>query len=303
MSVYIGYRNLPGYLSAQGAFGGTPVNPDQRLSTVKSGVYLLTIGGLDYAVSNERGVSSVPSAEMSSNDPGGNMIKALLTIDDVSSNNTPAIVDYLSEKKIPVLMFMVGQWAEGYPDQLIYALKHGIIVGNHSYSHPHFSELSFEECKNEIEKNEEVLNRFYDQAGVERKFRPFRFPFGDKGGDNKEKIQEYLAEKGFNKVDDTKLQYPWWKEQGLDKDIDTFWTFDFAEYCIRPNSGFTLEDVMKKIHDPDPEDGAVLLKEGSHHLLLLHAHDETEEMVPGYYRIFIEELLKNGVEFIAPEFL
>ena len=109
--------------------------------------------------------------------------------------------------------------------------------------------------------------------------------------------------KGFNKVDDTKLQYPWWKEQGLDKDIDTFWTFDFAEYCIRPNSGFTLEDVMKKIHDPDPEDGAVLLKEGSHHLLLLHAHDETEEMVPGYYRIFIEELLKNGVEFIAPEFL
>ena len=30
------------------------------------------------------------------------MIRALLTIDDVSSKNTPAIVDYLNEKKYPV---------------------------------------------------------------------------------------------------------------------------------------------------------------------------------------------------------
>lgn len=231
------------------------------------------------------------------------MIKALLTIDDVSSKNTPAIVDYLEEKKISPLMFMVGSWAENHPEELIYALKHGIIIGNHSFTHPHFSEISFEDCINEIETNEAVLNRFYDRAGVERRFRPFRFPYGDKGGDKKERIQEYLAEKGFDKVDDTKLQYPWWSEGGLDKDIDTFWTFDFSEYCIRPGSGFTLDNVMRRIHDPNPADGAALLKEDSNHILLLHAHDETEEMLPGYYRIFIDELLKSGVEFIAPGFI
>ena len=60
---------------------------------------------------------------------------------------------------------------------------------------------------------------------------------------------------------------------------------------------------MKRIYAPAPENGAPLLNDGSCHLLLLHAHDETEELVPGYYRIFIEELLKNGVEFIKPEFL
>ncbi|MCR4702477.1 MAG: polysaccharide deacetylase family protein [Saccharofermentans sp.] len=231
------------------------------------------------------------------------MIKALLTIDDVSSKNTPAIVDYLCEKNIQAIMFMVGQWAENYPDQLVYALKHGMIVGNHSYTHPHFSELSFEECKEEIEKNEELLNSFYEKAGVERKYRPFRFPYGDKGGSNKDLLQVYLKENGFDKVDDTKLQYPWWKERGLDKDIDTFWTFDFMEYCIRPGSGFTLENVMGRIYDTSPEDGAALLKDGSIHILLTHAHDETDEMLPGYYRIFIEELLKNGVEFIKPEFI
>ncbi len=231
------------------------------------------------------------------------MIRALLTIDDVSSKNTPAIVDYLNEKKIPVIMFMVGQWAEKYPEQLIYALKHGMIVGNHSYTHPEFSKLSFEECKNEIERNEEVLDRFYDRAGVERKYRPFRFPYGDKGGVNKEKIQEFLSMKKFDKVDDTQLDYPWWQEKGLDKDTDTLWTFDFAEYNIRPDSGFTLDDVMKRIYEQDPGDGAPLLKDESRHILLLHAHDETEELVPGYYRIFIDELLKNGVEFTAPGFI
>ena len=231
------------------------------------------------------------------------MIKALLTIDDVSSKNTPDIVDYLGEKNIKTLMFMVGEWAEIFPDQLIYALQHGMIIGNHSYTHPHFSEITFDECVREIEKNEEVLNRFYEQAGVERRFRPFRFPYGDKGGDNKERIQEYLAANGFDKVDDTKLGYPWWHERGFDKDIDTVWSFDFMEYCIRPNSGFTMDDVMKRIHDPNPDDGAVLLKEDSNHILLLHAHDETEAMAPGYYRVFVEELLNNGVEFIAPEFI
>lgn len=231
------------------------------------------------------------------------MIRALLTIDDVSSENTPAIVDYLSEKNIPVIMFMVGQWAENHPDELIYALKHGIIVGNHSYTHPHFSEISFEECTEEISRNEEVLNRFYSQAGVGRRYRPFRFPYGDKGGKNKERIQEYLAVNGFDKVDDTRFKYPFWKEKGLDKDIDTLWTFDFAEYNIRPGSGFTLDNVMKRIYDPAPEEGAPLLAEDSDHLLLLHAHDETEALLPGYYRIFIEELLKNGVVFTEPEFI
>lgn len=231
------------------------------------------------------------------------MIRALLTIDDVSSKNTPAIVDYLEEKKIPVIMFAVGEWAQNNPEQLIYALKHGIIVGNHSYSHPHFSELNVEECIQEIDKNEEVLNRFYEQAGVERRFRPFRFPYGDKGGDNKERIQEYLQKKGFDKVDDTRLDYPWWKEKGLNKDIDTLWTFDFAEYNIRKDSGFTLDDVMKRIYNSNPADGAPLLKEDSDHILLLHAHDETEELVPGYYKTFIEELIKNGVTFVNPEFI
>lgn len=225
------------------------------------------------------------------------MLNLTLTIDDIASKNTPAIVDYLCEKGIPAIMFAVGQNVEKFYDAAIYALKKGMIVGNHSYSHPHFSEISLEDGIADFEKNEAVLDKLYKDAGVERKFRPVRFPFGDKGGDNKEKYQEYFAAKGFTKLDDSNITYPWWKEQGLDKDIDTLWTYDFEEYRVRPGSDFTFDDVLAKMENAEPEEGGVLYDESSQHILLLHAHDETEELVPEYYKIMIEKILKQGGRF------
>ncbi len=231
------------------------------------------------------------------------MIHAVLTIDDIASKNTPAFVDYLCEKKIPFLMFAWGQRVEEHYENALYALKKGAIIGNHSYSHPFFSKISLEEAIEEIEKNEEILNKLYKDAGVERKYRPFRFPYGDKGGENKDALQKYFREHGFHKVKDTQIPYAIWKEMGLDKDIDTFWTFDFGEYEIRPGSGVTIENILERTRQVNPELGKSLLTdtEGSH-IIIIHAHDETEELVPEYYRILIDHLLDNGFVFDAPEF-
>lgn len=231
------------------------------------------------------------------------MNSALLTIDDIASKNTPAIVDYLNEKRIKAILFATGQNVERYYEEALYAVKNGMIVGNHSYSHPAFSSLTMKECMEEIEKCEIILERLYRDSGVERIARPFRFPYGNKGGDNKNALQKYLKEKGFHKVDDTHITYSWWRENNLDTDIDTFWTFDFEEYRIRQRSDFTKESVWKKMHDTNPESGAVLFAENNRHILLLHAHDETEEMLPEYYKLFIEHLLENGLVFEEPAFL
>ena len=153
-----------------------------------------------------------------------------------------------------------------------------------------------------VKGTEAVLDKVYQDSGVERVYRPFRFPFGDKGGANKEALQEYFREKGFHKVDDRHIPYPWWSEFGLSKDMDTFWTFDFEEYMIRPGSGFTKENVWEKMHNKNPQNGAVLFEEGNRHFLLMHAHDETEEMVPEYYKLFIDHLLENGITFDEPKF-
>lgn len=231
------------------------------------------------------------------------MNTALLTIDDFSTKNTPAIVDYLKEKNIKAIFFATGENVERFYEEAIYAVKNGMIVGNHSYSHPAFSSLTIEECKEEIEKCEKVLDKLYKDSGVERIYRPFRFPYGDKGGKNKEALQKYFQEIGFHKVDDRHIPYPWWKENNLDTDIDTLWTFDFEEYLIRPNSGVTKEFVWNKMHDTKPERGAALFAENHRHIILLHAHDETEEILPEYYKLFIDHLLENGLVFDEPKFI
>uniref|UniRef100_UPI00405711C0 polysaccharide deacetylase family protein n=1 Tax=Acetatifactor sp. TaxID=1872090 RepID=UPI00405711C0 len=106
------------------------------------------------------------------------MNSALLTIDDFSSKNTPAIVDYLKEKGIKAIFFATGKNVERYYEEAIYALKNGMIVGNHSYSHLAFSSLTLPECIDEIEKCERVLDNLYKDSGVERIYKPFRFPYG-----------------------------------------------------------------------------------------------------------------------------
>lgn len=230
------------------------------------------------------------------------MNSGVLTIDDISSKNTPAIVDYLNEKGISAILFAIGQNVERYYEETIYAVKNGMIIGNHSYSHPAFSSLSTEECIEEIERCETILNKLYLDAGMERKYRPFRFPYGDKGGINKDSLQRYLKKQGFHKVIDTQITYLWWKENSLDSNIDTHWTFDFGEFQIRPGSCFTKESVWEKMHDTNPSFGAELFAENNRHILLMHAHDETEEMLPRYYELFIDHLLENGFTFENPRF-
>ena len=231
------------------------------------------------------------------------MNTALLTIDDIASKNTPAMVDYLKEKNIKAILFAVGENVERYYEEAAYAVKSGMIVGNHSYSHKAFSTLTLEEAVEDIEKCEAVLDKLYQDSGVERVYRPFRFPFGDKGGENKDALQAYFKEKGFHKVDDRHIPYSWWSEFGLSKDIDTFWTFDFAEYRTHSEPDFTKESVWQRMHDENPASGAVLFGEGKRHILLLHAHDETEKHIPDYYKLFIDHLLENGVTFDEPAFL
>ena len=231
------------------------------------------------------------------------MNRAVLTIDDLSSRNTPALVDYLCEKGVKAIFFAVGQNVERYYEEAVYAVQKGMIVGNHSYSHPAFSSLSLEDSIQEIEKCEAVLYRLYQHSGVKRTFRPFRFPYGDKGGSNKEALQQYLREQKFDKVNDTFIPYAWWHEYGMDTDVDTFWSFDFEEYKLYLDPAFTRESIWNKMHETNPKSGSSLLGEGSRHILLMHDHDETDAVFPQYYQHIIDHALENGMTFDEPSFL
>lgn len=231
------------------------------------------------------------------------MSKAYLTIDDVTTENTPNIMDYLNEKGITPILFSVGQAIETHWSEAIYALKMGAIIGNHSYSHPHFSELTLSECFNEIDKQEALLDELYREAGVERNYKLMRFPYGDKGGDNKKELQNYLKKNGFCRIDDTQLNFDWYKNNALDTDIDVHWTFDFCEYMLQYNNGFTYESILHRIHDTNPSLGGVLLEKNSHHIILIHDHIETEKGMPNYFKTLIDYIIEHGVDIIQPRFI
>ena len=239
------------------------------------------------------------------------MIPAYLTIDDIPSKLTPSIVDFLNKKKIEPVMFCWCERVQYFRENAIYALKHGILIQNHSLTHPHFSELTLEQAIEEIEKAEEILEGLYKDAGVKRPYKLFRFPFGDKGGKNEVALQEYLKEHGFTQLDHSNILPAEYEKGGVQKNqgdgYDTKWTFDYEEWNVRPNSGFTVEDCIAKANarfgEPSsnvPESGAAPDGAKAEQLILIHDHEETEAMYKGYFETLINALLERGVRFVKP---
>lgn len=231
------------------------------------------------------------------------MSTAYLTIDDGPSKNTKKILDYLLEKDIIPVMFFWGERVEEAREHAIYAIQKGAYIGNHTYSHPYFSKISLEQCIEEIERQEEVINALFKEAGVKREVKIFRFPYGDKGGENRAALQEYLASHGFCRLDCSPITYDWFFEEKLDKDYDTFWTFDYEEYRLHFDSTFSYPMVMEHIADPKPANGGSLQDPDAHHIILIHDHDYTEELVPGYFQEIIDRTLDAGITFVKPKFI
>ncbi|MCR5149212.1 MAG: polysaccharide deacetylase family protein [Eubacterium sp.] len=222
--------------------------------------------------------------------------RVVLTIDDIPQMVTKNMVDYLVENNIPAVMFAVGENIEKHFDTVVYAIKNGITVGNHSYSHPSFSAISYEEGIEEIEKTEVLINKAYEEAGLPRKVKAFRFPYIDKGGDKKKLFQRYLRENGFMKIDDSEIEAKSYYLVGHDKDIDVACSFDIREYNV-PSNDMTFDEVMLHLREGDGEDGADIMNRDGYNIVLFHSHDDTDKVVPKYYVTILDELLNAGVIF------
>lgn len=232
------------------------------------------------------------------------MSKAYLTIDDSPTKITPDIVNYLIGKGITPILNFIGQKVDTYFDEAVYAVKRGAIIGNHSYSHEHFSELSLNDCLSEIQKTEYEIDRVYKVAGIERKHHFFRFPYGDKGGENQKELQNmFRGEFHFDRLDDTNINFDWWKENHLNTDIDLLWTFDFAEYQLPWRNGYTWDSILERIYDKNPVMGGVLLQNSATHIILMHDTEETNDYMHEYYRKIIDYVISLGVQFIQPKFI
>jgi len=247
------------------------------------------------------------------------MKSVYLTIDDSPTAAFTQKVDYLLAKKIPAVFFCIGNLMEQFPEETIAAIKKGFVIANHSYTHPAFSSITVEQCIEEIEKTDQVIEDLYNKAEVSRPAKWFRFPYGDKGDgkkgrvfsrwrrsdlSRKKAIQQCLRKLGYTQPTFEAVQYNFMRKAGLYEDIDWSWTFDVMEWALdeeKPTQRLsTIEKVIARMQEKSPKDcrGTIgfekrWLQSDSAEVILLHDHDHSTK----YFNIIIDELLKMPITF------
>jgi len=98
-----------------------------------------------------------------------------LTFDDgPSNNNTPALLNALRQNGLRATMFNQGNYAASYPAQVRAQVSAGMWVANHSYSHPHLTQLPQSQVDSEISRTQQAIANA--GGGTPRLFRP---PYGE----------------------------------------------------------------------------------------------------------------------------
>lgn len=232
----------------------------QRRDFIKRGLTALTMASMPSFVS-KAGIVEYPedyhyeTPKVTSEDlpnPNSKVKQVYLTIDDGPGHYMQGILDKLDKSKGKVTFFIVGQHYNGNSRGhalLVEAIQKGHLIGNHSFSHPNFHNLSQETAKSEIQRTDEIIEKVYADSGIERNpnTKLFRFPYGA----TKSSITPFLKEIDYKPIKS------WDENKGNDWDIDSLdWRYgnglsgeSIMKICRRTNAG----DVIL-IHDtPAPK--------------------------------------------------
>jgi len=90
------------------------------------------------------------------------------------NEDTRRILEILKKNDVKATFFMTGGWVESYPDDVRAIYADGHDLGNHSQNHKNMSQLSDEECKQELLS---VHEKVKELTGYEMFL--FRPPYGD----------------------------------------------------------------------------------------------------------------------------
>jgi peptidoglycan-N-acetylglucosamine deacetylase len=163
----------------------------------------------------------------------------------------------------------------------------GFVLGNHTWSHPHLSELTIPQFQQELTKDEPVLTKL----GRGSDWRWFRYPFLDEGKDEAQRIaaREVLAKHGYRVADVTTGFSDW------------AWTPAYARCATKRNSAGVAElerlylaAVKRSIAD-DRKTAHKLYGRDIPYVLLMHVSAMSAHMMPqvlGIYR-------KAGYRFVS----
>ncbi len=185
-----------------------------------------------------------------------------LTFDaGANADGTEKILAILKKENVKGTFFLTGKFIEKYPTKVEMIIKFGSDIGNHSYSHPYFTQISEKEITNELELTEEAISK------LNSKFRPFfRFPYGDRNN----KSREIINNKDY---------------------IDIRWTIDSLGWKGISGS-MTKELVENRVIAKTSPGSIIMMHLGSNSNDKSHLDSEALPEI-------ISELRKKGYEFVT----
>lgn len=114
-----------------------------------------------------------------------------LTFDDGPSAQTPALLNALRQNGLRATMFNQGQYAAANPAQVRAQVDAGMWVANHSYTHPHMTQLSQSQMDSEISRTQQAIASA--GGGTPKLFRP---PYGETNAT----LQSVAAKYGLTQI-------------------------------------------------------------------------------------------------------
>ncbi len=127
---------------------------------------------------------------------------------------TDGVLDALARSKVRSTFFVTGEWLEAFPEHAARLAREGHELANHSYNHPHFTEIGGDQMLWQIEHTEDLVRSI---AGAEPApyFRP---PFGDYN----DRVLRVIGGAGYYFI---------------------YWTLDSADW--QPST--TADDVVRRV--------------------------------------------------------
>lgn len=108
----------------------------------------LIIVGINTAISVSVNGKEIPIYSVERNDK-----KIALTFNSAwGDEDIPKILDVLDKHKVKATFFVVGTWAEKYPESLKKISDSGHEIAGHSYNHAHYKKMNYQEIIKDLEK-------------------------------------------------------------------------------------------------------------------------------------------------------
>jgi peptidoglycan/xylan/chitin deacetylase (PgdA/CDA1 family) len=234
------------------------------------------------------------------------MKTAYLTIDDGPSQDFGNKVQFLLSRNAAAIFFCLGCLLEERQADVVHAIRNGFLIGNHSYSHPKFSEIAICEAKREITRTHQIIERLYKRANVRRPINVFRFPHGDKGNEEtRDVFQTILRNLGYKQPKFARIH--WYGKSTLGRDLDTYWTFNTKDYTVEryrrvgrksPYGVSSKKAILRRMDEDDPRNGKGLNVTNTNDIVL--AHDG--EMIADVFVAIVNKLSEKGLTMRLPQF-